>query len=70
MKGRVQLSNGPRLSCGRNRRWRKEVEAETKARGRGNAILPYLRAPVSFKRLLGSAFTSALPQLDAQDRVA
>src|SRR6266480_6032194 len=48
--------NGSRLSCGRNRRWRKEVEAQRKRRaGEGNAILPYLRAPDSFKRMLGSS---------------
>src|SRR5947208_189463 len=33
--------------------------AKKKARGRGNAILPYLRAPASFKRLLGSAAEEA-----------
>jgi hypothetical protein len=46
--------NGSRLSCGRNARGRKVVvERRVVARRRGNATLPYLRAPGSFKRLLG-----------------
>src|SRR2546426_5827351 len=50
------LPNGSRLSCGRNARWRKALESQRKeTRGRGNAALPYLRAPGSFKRLLGGS---------------
>src|SRR5436190_22094325 len=49
----VEPPNGSRLSCGRNADGRKVAERQTKAGQRGNAILPYLRAPGSFKRLLG-----------------
>ena len=52
--GSVLLPNGSRLSCGRNAGGRKAAErADKKAGQRGNAIPPYLRAPDSFKRLLG-----------------
>ncbi len=47
--------NGPRLSCGRSARGRKELGADKKASQRGNTILPYLSAPDSFKRLLGGS---------------
>ncbi len=49
------LSNGSRLSCGRNRRGRKVARPPIEARRRGNAIPP-TRAPDSFKRLLGGSF--------------
>jgi len=45
--------NGSRLSCGRNARGRKAVDPQIKEACRGNATLPYLGAPVSFKRMLG-----------------
>ncbi len=45
--------NGSRLSCGRRARWRKAAERTGKGRRRGNAIVPYWRAPGSFKRMLG-----------------
>ena len=49
------LPNGSRLSCGRNVCRRKVAERHTSSVWQGNTILPYLRAPVSFKRLLGRA---------------
>ncbi len=53
---RVCLPNGSRLTCGRNRRWRKEVEAQRKRlAGEATQFFPYLRAPGSFKRMLGGS---------------
>ncbi len=54
--------NGSRLSCGRNAGGSKVVEQQTKRPGqRGSAILPYLRAPGSFKRMLGCGISAAPP---------
>jgi len=56
------LPNGSRLSCGRNAGGSKVVEQQTKRPGqRGSAILPYLRAPGSFKRMLGCGISAAPP---------
>jgi hypothetical protein len=52
----MRLPNESRLSCGRNARRRKEWEPQTKKlASEATQFLPNLRAPASFKRLLGSA---------------
>jgi hypothetical protein len=49
--------NGSRLSCGRGARGRKAVQPEKKRlAGEATATLPYLRAPGSFKRMLGGCY--------------
>src|SRR2546427_10867431 len=65
------LPNGSRLSCGRNARWRKALESQRKeTRGRGNAALPYLRAPGSFKRLLGGSRSDIVNQRPCLEKKA
>ena len=55
--------NGLRLSCGRRTRWRKAAERQTKRLASEATIPPYLRAPDSFKRMLGSTLVLVQPTL-------
>src|SRR5205814_4345501 len=44
----VLLPNGSRLSCGRNRRWRKEVEAQrTRLAGAATQLFPTCERPAA-----------------------
>src|SRR5216117_4108354 len=57
--------NGSRLSCGRLARQRKDVGRSPLPRQGHNTPLPLKRPPpASFKRLLGSTYTSRSPPTD------
>ncbi len=58
--------NGSRLSCGRRTHRRKALEPLGRFGGGGNAIVPYWRAPDSFKRMLGVTAATSL-NLRARD---